>query len=147
MTHLPPIPDAAEAPYPSHPAPIPEEQKQAASTAEAEAAELERAGHQRQKTRAAIGIGSTLAIGAAALGLGIYAGRKPARAVRTGGSSGTENKNKRGKQDRARVAAGQPYEVNYFARKHGITAAQARAIIKEAGADRDAANKLAQSRK
>jgi hypothetical protein len=34
-------------------------------------------------------------------------------------------------QDRDGVAGGQEYEVEYFARKHGITAEQARQLIKE----------------
>lgn len=45
------------------------------------------------------------------------------------------------------MASGEPYEVSYFARKHGITAAEARAIIKEAGPDREAANALVRRRK
>jgi hypothetical protein len=46
-------------------------------------------------------------------------------------------------QDRSRVAGGQGYEVNYFARKHGITAQQARDLIKEIGNDRDKLNAAA----
>ena len=45
------------------------------------------------------------------------------------------------------MAVSQPYEVAYFARKHGISAADARAIIKEAGPNRAAANQLALARK
>jgi len=44
------------------------------------------------------------------------------------------------------VAAGEPYEVKYFARKHGLSADEARDIIKAAGSDRKKANKLAESR-
>ncbi|MEW9838606.1 DUF3606 domain-containing protein [Mesorhizobium marinum] len=51
------------------------------------------------------------------------------------------------KQDRKRVAAGQPYELNYFARKHHLSKEQAVAIVKKAGNDRDKANKLALSAK
>ena len=40
---------------------------------------------------------------------------------------------KRGAADRARVAASQPCELAYFAKKHGITQAQARALIKKHG--------------
>jgi hypothetical protein len=47
------------------------------------------------------------------------------------------------KQDASRVAAGQGYEVNYFARKHGITAQQARDLIKEVGNDREKLNAAA----
>ena len=39
-------------------------------------------------------------------------------------------------QDRDRVAGGQEYEVEYFAGKHGITAEQARQLIKEHGNSR-----------
>ena len=51
-----------------------------------------------------------------------------------------DNKNKRGGPDRKRVAGGEGYEVYYFARKHGITAAQAREIIRRIGNDRDKLN-------
>jgi hypothetical protein len=40
-------------------------------------------------------------------------------------------------QDRGRVAGGQEYEVDYFARKHGITAEQAQQLIKEYGNSRE----------
>ena len=42
-----------------------------------------------------------------------------------------DDKAKRGASDRSRVAASQPYEFAYFAKKHGITQAQARALIKK----------------
>ena len=38
--------------------------------------------------------------------------------------------------DRSRVAASDPSEVRYFARKHGITDEQVRGLIKEVGNDR-----------
>ena len=44
-----------------------------------------------------------------------------------------DDKTKRGAADRARVAASQPYEVAYFAKRQGITQAQARALIKNHG--------------
>ena len=47
------------------------------------------------------------------------------------------------KQDRARVAAGQGYEVSYFARKHGISVQQARDLIKEVGNNREKLNEAA----
>ncbi len=57
-----------------------------------------------------------------------------------------DDKSKRGAGDRARVAAGEGYEVNYFARKHGITKQQAEQLIAKVGNDRekldDAAAKL-----
>lgn len=39
-------------------------------------------------------------------------------------------------QDRKLVALTQPYEVAYFAKKHGITMGQARAIISRNGPSR-----------
>ena len=54
-----------------------------------------------------------------------------------------DNKSNRGGGDRRRVGGGQGYEVNYFARKHGITAAQARELIKEVGNDREKLNAAA----
>ena len=50
------------------------------------------------------------------------------------------DKSKRGGQDRSRVATGEPYEVDYFARKHGLPRNQAERIIKAAGGDRDKAD-------
>jgi hypothetical protein len=48
-----------------------------------------------------------------------------------------DEKTTRGRnQDRDRVAGGQEYEVEYFARKHGITADQARQLVKEHGNSR-----------
>ena len=151
MTHLPPIPDAASAPYPPHPAPIPEAQKlatAAAETAAARKAEAEAAAELRLKRAAQVGmgIGTALLVGAAAWGLRLYSRRKPAAASGRPAPRPAD-KARRGKQDRARVAAGQPYEVSYFARKHGLSVTEARAIIKEAGPSRTDANRLAQARK
>ncbi|MDB5696218.1 MAG: hypothetical protein JWN21_1761 [Sphingomonas bacterium] len=50
----------------------------------------------------------------------------------------SDDKMNRGEPDRSRVAAGEEYEVGYFARKHGITAEQARELIDRVGNDRDA---------
>lgn len=47
-----------------------------------------------------------------------------------------DDKTKTGKADRSRVAAGEEYEVSYLARKHGITAEQARELIARIGNDR-----------
>ncbi|MES0168230.1 DUF3606 domain-containing protein [Mesorhizobium sp. M0027] len=47
-----------------------------------------------------------------------------------------DDKSKRGSADRSRISAEEPYEVDYFAKKHGITEAQARAIIKKHGPSR-----------
>ncbi len=49
--------------------------------------------------------------------------------------------------DRKLVAKSQQYEVAYFARKHRITAADARAILQQAGRSRDKANELAEASK
>jgi hypothetical protein len=54
-----------------------------------------------------------------------------------------DSKSKRGGADRRRVAGGQGYEVSYFARKHGISADQARRLIDKIGNDRDKLNKAA----
>ena len=51
-----------------------------------------------------------------------------------------DNKKKVGGTDRKRVAAGEGYEVNYFAKKHGISAEQARDLIKKTGNDREKLN-------
>jgi cellobiose-specific phosphotransferase system component IIA len=40
------------------------------------------------------------------------------------------------KADRARVSANQPYEVAYFARKHGMTKAAVKKLIKRVGNSR-----------
>lgn len=55
-----------------------------------------------------------------------------------------DNKAKRGKADRTRVAGNEGYEVNYFANKHGITREQARNLIKKIGNNRDKLNKAAE---
>ena len=47
-----------------------------------------------------------------------------------------DDKSKRGEEDRRSVAESEPYEVAYFARKHGITTAQAMALIEAHGNDR-----------
>lgn len=54
-----------------------------------------------------------------------------------------DDKTKRGATDRRRVAADEPYEVGYFARKHGITREKAEAIIKRTGGNREKANAAA----
>jgi len=43
---------------------------------------------------------------------------------------------KRGAADRRRVATDQGYELRYFARKHGLTTAQANELIRKIGNDR-----------
>ena len=54
-----------------------------------------------------------------------------------------DNLGNRGGRDRSRVAAGQGYELGYFARKHGITRDQARALIARVGNDRAKLNAAA----
>jgi hypothetical protein len=54
-----------------------------------------------------------------------------------------DDKTKKGGADRKRVAADQQYEAAYFARKHKISAADARSIIQQAGNSREKANELA----
>jgi hypothetical protein len=47
-----------------------------------------------------------------------------------------DNKKARGKADRSKVAKSEAYEVAYFAKKQGITAAQTKALIDKVGNDR-----------
>ncbi|MHB2265676.1 DUF3606 domain-containing protein [Aliihoeflea sp. PC F10.4] len=54
-----------------------------------------------------------------------------------------DDKSDQGAQDRARVSAKQPYEVAYFAQKHGLSQQQARDIIEKHGPSRDACDKAA----
>ena len=49
--------------------------------------------------------------------------------------------------DRKLVASKQQYEVAYFARKHRISAADARDILLRAGRSREKANELAEADK
>jgi hypothetical protein len=59
-----------------------------------------------------------------------------------------KTKTKRGRAaDRRRIAGGQAYEVSYFARKHGLSAAEARDIIKPARGNREKANQLAERKR
>ncbi|MBQ1478601.1 MULTISPECIES: DUF3606 domain-containing protein [Sphingomonas] len=48
----------------------------------------------------------------------------------------TDDKSKQGQQDRSRVAGEEPYEVAYFASKHGLSQGQARELIERIGNDR-----------
>lgn len=54
-----------------------------------------------------------------------------------------DDKTKRGGSDRRRVAAGEGYEVGYFARKHGISRDEAEKLIKRVGNDREKLNAAA----
>ncbi len=59
----------------------------------------------------------------------------------------SDNKTKHGKQDSSRVSAGEDYEVEYFAKAHGITKAQTLQLIKEHGNDRATLNAAAEKMK
>lgn len=141
MTHQPPLPEAATSPYPLHPEPIPEERKLAAAAAE----EAEQAADESAISPTTIGVGAAIGVAAAAAVTGLFYARR--RSATASPRAKGDDKSKRGGADRSRVASGEPYEVNYFARKHGIKAAEARAILKEAGSNRAAANALAIRRK
>jgi hypothetical protein len=58
-----------------------------------------------------------------------------------------DNRTDRGGRDRSRVAAGQSYELGYFARKHGISRDQARKLIERVGNDRAKLNAAAEKLK
>lgn len=48
----------------------------------------------------------------------------------------SDDKTKQGQQDSSRVAGEEPYEVAYFASRHGLTREQARDLIARVGNDR-----------
>ena len=59
-----------------------------------------------------------------------------------------DDKSKAGRQDRARIAGGQDYEVEDFHQKHRhLTHQQAVDIIREANGDRKKADQLAEQRR
>ena len=58
-----------------------------------------------------------------------------------------DSKSNRGGRDRGRVAAGQGYELGYFARKHGISRDEARRLIERVGNDRARLNAAAEKLK
>ena len=58
-----------------------------------------------------------------------------------------DNRSNRGGRDRGRVAAGQGYELGYFARKHGLSRDQARSLIQRIGNDRAKLNAAARKLK
>ena len=59
----------------------------------------------------------------------------------------SDNKQMQDGRDRAKVNAEEPYEVSYFAEKHGISAEQARKILASAGSSRKAADEAAARQK
>jgi hypothetical protein len=58
-----------------------------------------------------------------------------------------DDKSNVGEPDRSRVSASEPYEVSYFAGKHGISPDQARELIKKHGNDRDTLDREAEKLK
>ena len=58
-----------------------------------------------------------------------------------------DNKSNRGGRDRGGVAAGQGYELGYFARKHGLSRDEARKLIARVGNDRAKLNAAAEKMK
>jgi hypothetical protein len=58
-----------------------------------------------------------------------------------------DDKSKRGGRDRATVSAEEPYEVGYFARKHGISRDQAQKLIDKIGGNRAKLNAAAEKLK
>lgn len=130
MTHQPPLPAAATSPYPLHPEPVYHslDTLRPAATAPANS--------KTTSSRKVIQLGTAIGIGSAAIVAALLYARR-------NDSGPSDDKSKRGKSDRSRIASGQPYEVAYFARKHGLTAAEAGAVIAKAGPSRDAADALA----
>lgn len=59
----------------------------------------------------------------------------------------SDDRSKRGWQDRQRIAKDEPYEVEYFARKHGLSAGDARSILDESGPDRSRADEMAEGKR
>lgn len=58
-----------------------------------------------------------------------------------------DDKNIQDGRDRSKVAAEQQYELAYFAKKHGLTANQAREILHASGPDRARADRMAEERR
>lgn len=54
---------------------------------------------------------------------------------------------RRGGQDRSRVSGGEDYEVEYFAKKHGINRDQAEELIKKHGNNREVLDREAEALK
>jgi hypothetical protein len=55
----------------------------------------------------------------------------------------SDDKSKVGQQDRSRVSGSEPYEVEYFGQKHGLTQEQARETIEKHGPSREERNRAA----
>ena len=56
----------------------------------------------------------------------------------------SDDKSKRGGQDRSRVSAEEDYEVRYFANKHGISTEQAEQLIAQHGNNREELDRAAE---
>jgi hypothetical protein len=54
-----------------------------------------------------------------------------------------DNKQTTGEPDRSRVSGSEPYEVRYFADKHGISLEQAEDLIRTHGNNRETLDKAA----
>ena len=59
----------------------------------------------------------------------------------------SDDKTNRGGQDRARVSGSETYEVDYFARKHGLDRAQAEELIQRFGNSREVLDREAEKLK
>ena len=59
----------------------------------------------------------------------------------------SDNTSLQGDRDRRTVSAGEPYEVEYFARKHGLTMEQARDLIARVGNERSKLDAAAEAMK
>jgi hypothetical protein len=59
----------------------------------------------------------------------------------------SDNTSLRGDRDRRTVSASEPYEVEYFARKHGLTMEQARDLIARVGNERSKLDAAAEAMK
>ncbi len=55
----------------------------------------------------------------------------------------SDDTTRQGGHDRRKVAGGEGYELRYFARKHGLTTAQAMELIRRIGNDRARLNEAA----
>ena len=58
-----------------------------------------------------------------------------------------DDKSHVGEPDRSRVSGNEPYEVSYFAQKHGISSQQARELIEKHGNDRETLDRAAEKLK
>ncbi|MBI0533052.1 DUF3606 domain-containing protein [Sphingomonas sp. TX0522] len=55
-----------------------------------------------------------------------------------------DDKTKQDGRDRSQVSGSEPYEVEYFAQKHGLSAEQARDLIADIGNDREKLDEAAE---